>query len=186
MIDIIKRNAKRLEKLSNNLLDVSRIENKSLNLHKEKLDLNQKIKDVVTDSKSFITPGKDVKIVFNPFRDSIIIVEADGIRLFEVISNLIKNAIKFTDKGTITVKAERHDSYAIVSVKDTGSGIEPDIMTRLFTKFATKSEKGIGLGLYISKNIVEAHGGKIWAQNNPDRKGSTFSFTLPIIEESAV
>jgi signal transduction histidine kinase len=190
--DIINRNAKRLEKLSDNLLDVSRIENNSLKLHKEKLDLNQKIKDVVIDSKSYIPSGKNVEISFTPSpslpsNDSAIIVEADRTRLFEVISNLIKNAIRFTDKdGTITIKAEkRDDGYAIVSVKDTGTGIEPEIMPRLFTKFTTKSEKGIGLGLYISKSIVEAHGGKIWAENNSDGKGATFAFWLPIAEESA-
>ncbi len=184
MLDVIDRNAKRLDKLSNNLLDVSRIENKSLKLNKEKLDLNEKIKNALTDANSMSHTKKDIEIIFEPFPESII-VAGDKLRLFEIISNLINNAIKFTSKGTVTVKSEKHDDgYAIVSVKDTGTGIDGEIMPRLFTKFSTKSEKGMGLGLYISKNIIEAHGGKIWAENNSDGKGATFTFTLPITKES--
>jgi signal transduction histidine kinase len=109
---------------------------------------------------------------------------------------LINNALKFTDKGEIVIKTEkrriskannndnnRNDgSEAIVTIRDTGSGIHPEIMSRLFTKFSTRSDSGTGLGLYISKAIIEAHGGKIWAQNNPDGRGATFSFTLPLAD----
>jgi signal transduction histidine kinase len=181
MLDVIARNAKRLDKLSNSLLDVSRIENKSLKLNKESVELNDKIENIVADANSIIIrTKKDIEIIFEPFHEPII-VEADKIRLFEAISNIIHNAIKFTGKGgTITVRSEKHDGYAIISVKDTGSGIDQKIMPRLFTKFSTNSEKGMGLGLYITKNIVEAHGGKIWAENNPDGKGATFAFTLPL------
>jgi signal transduction histidine kinase len=82
-------------------------------------------------------------------------------------------------------KEQRQDisstsSFIIVSVKDSGRGLDPDLIPRLFTKFATNSDQGVGLGLYISKNIIEAHGGKIWAENNKDQRGSTFSFTLPL------
>jgi signal transduction histidine kinase len=183
MLDAISRNAKRLDKLSSNLLDVSRIENKSLTLNKEKFDLNVKIRNAIREAKSLILTKNNVEIVFEPFRESII-VEADKSRLFEVISNLINNAIKFTSRGTIIIKSEKHDGYTTVSVKDTGTGIDQEIMPRLFTKFACKSEKGMGLGLYISKSIVEAHGGKIWAENNPDGKGATFTFMLPVAMES--
>jgi signal transduction histidine kinase len=184
MLDIIARNANRLDRLSNNLLDVSRIENKSLKLYKEMVDLNDKIKNIVADANSTIIPTKkDIEIAFEPSQGSLI-VEVDKIRLFEAISNIIQNAIKFTGKdGAITVRSEKHDGYAIVSIKDTGSGIDQKMMPRLFTKFSTNSEKGIGLGLYIAKNIVEAHGGKIWAENNPDGKGATFAFALPTVEE---
>lgn len=184
MLDIIARNANRLDRLSNNLLDVSRIENKSLKLNKEMVDLNDKIKNIVADANSTIIPTKkDIEIAFEPSQGSLI-VEVDKIRLFEAISNIIQNAIKFTGKGgTITVRSEKHDGYAIVSIKDTGSGIDQKMMPRLFTKFSTNSEKGMGLGLYIAKNIVEAHGGKIWAENNPDGKGATFTFALPTVEE---
>jgi signal transduction histidine kinase len=105
-------------------------------------------------------------------------------RLTQVISNLLSNAIKFTHEGTIVVTTRKDNTYnsnlVIVSVKDTGKGIDPEILPRLFTKFATNSEKGTGLGLFICKSIVEAHGGKIWAENNKDSKGATFSFSLPI------
>jgi signal transduction histidine kinase len=119
-----------------------------------------------------------------------IFVEADKIRIFQVISNLLSNAIKFTDKGgTVSISIEKRDGTeaekkkqdAIVSIRDSGAGIAPEIRHRLFSKFATKSDRGTGLGLFISKSIVEAHGGKIWAENNPDGRGVTFYFTLPIL-----
>ena len=113
-----------------------------------------------------------------------IIVNADKNRLNQVISNLISNSIKFTqgEWGTISISTTREEnSKAItISVKDTGKGIDPEIIPRLFTKFATKSDTGTGLGLFISKSIVEAHGGRIWAKNNKDGKGATFYFTLPV------
>lgn len=182
MLDVIVRNAKRLDKLSNNLLDVSKIENSSLKLYKERVDLNKKIRNALADASSATgnTQNK-VDVIFEPHSEPII-VEGDKTRLYEVISNLVYNAIKFTCKGTVTVISEKRDGYALVSVKDTGTGIDPEIMPRLFTKFATRSEKGMGLGLYISKNIIEAHGGKIWAQNNSDGIGATFTFTLPLFE----
>jgi signal transduction histidine kinase len=108
------------------------------------------------------------------------LIEADRTRLFEVISNLLRNAIKFTKKGSILITLEENDGKAVVAVKDTGTGIDAEILPRLFEKFATKSEQGTGLGLYISKAIIEAHGGRIWAKNNSDGKGATFSFSLPI------
>ena len=109
-------------------------------------------------------------------------------RISQVISNLIDNAIKFISKeGRITITVEKkksniasdNDAMVVVSVKDTGAGIHPEIIPLLFSKFATKSATGTGLGLYISKSIIESHGGKIWAQNNEDGNGSTFSFSLP-------
>ena len=120
-----------------------------------------------------------MSILFEPKQD--IIVEADKVRI-GVISNLLKNAIHFTNEGTIHIAAAEKMDYneVIVSVKDTGLGIDPEIFPRLFTKFATGSVTGTGLGLFISKSIVEAHGGKIWAQNNPDGIGATFYFSLPL------
>jgi signal transduction histidine kinase len=104
-----------------------------------------------------------------------------------VISNILNNALKFTKKGegesiiVTTEKNKDNNKEVIVSVKDSGSGIDPEILPRLFSKFASKSSKGTGLGLYISKSVIEDHGGKIWAENNADGKGATFSFSLPII-----
>ncbi len=108
------------------------------------------------------------------------IVEVDKGRITQVISNLLTNAIKFTKNGIIKVFLERKGNEIVVSVKDTGTGIDSEILPRLFTKFGTKSNTGTGLGLFISKSIVEAHDGKIWAENNADWKGAKFSFSLPI------
>ncbi|MGH9997773.1 MAG: sensor histidine kinase, partial [Nitrososphaeraceae archaeon] len=122
-----------------------------------------------------------VKLLYEPNnKDNNIAVEADRGRLIQVISNLLDNAIKFTKEGTISIITEEKDSKVVVSVKDTGTGIDPEILPRLFSKFATKSYSGTGLGLFICKSIVEAHGGSIWAENNSDGKGATFSFTLPL------
>jgi signal transduction histidine kinase len=110
-------------------------------------------------------------------------VRADKTRLYQVIANLLNNAIKFTKEGTISLNVEdKENSQVTISVKDTGAGISPEIAPRLFTKFATTSDVGTGLGLYLSKSIVEAHGGKMWAQNNPGKVGATFGFTLPKIQ----
>jgi signal transduction histidine kinase len=108
-------------------------------------------------------------------------IEGDKGRIFEVISNLLNNAIKFTEKGEVAVILNERDGQAIVSVRDTGTGIAPEIYPKLFTKFATKSEKGTGLGLFLAKNIVESHGGKIWAENNSDGNGATFAFSIPVL-----
>lgn len=183
--EMLARNAKRLERLSSSILEVSRIESNTLKLQKETLNLNEKIRNVLDDSRSFIPADKKILIVFEPYSEPLYIL-ADRERVFEVLSNLIRNAIKFIEKeGTITIRVEKKEEdgggrYALVSIRDTGTGIAPDIMPRLFTKFATKSEQGTGLGLFISKSIVEAHGGEIWANNNPDNIGATFSFTLPL------
>jgi signal transduction histidine kinase len=130
---------------------------------------------------------RDIKLLYEPKED--IFIEADRGRLNQVVSNLISNAIKFTKEGTIFVNAEKKDKeQVIVSIKDSGSGIDPQIQPRLFTKFATKSDMGgTGLGLFISKYIVESHGGKMWAENNNNNinngqeRGATFYFSLPLM-----
>ena len=177
-IEMIVRNAKRLGRLSSDLLEVSRIESKTLKLTKEPFDMNIKIQNVLNDSKSFLDSRKRVALVFQPTGQPVI-VNADKVRMFEVISNLIRNAIKFTKEGTITVICDSREGDAIVEVHDTGDGIDPEIMPKLFTRFASKSDSGTGLGLFIAKNIVEAHGGKIWAKNK-DRKGAIFGFSIPL------
>jgi signal transduction histidine kinase len=137
--------------------------------------------------KSDNTNIKDVeiKLAVAP-KDDIILVEGDKERLTQVVDNLIGNAFKFTTEGEITINLEKKKDkntreIVVVSIKDSGSGIEPDILPRLFTKFATKSETGTGLGLYISKRIIECHGGKIWAENNVADSGASFSFSLPLV-----
>jgi two-component system sensor histidine kinase VicK len=183
MVDVVNRNAKRLEKLTSSLLDVSRIENnKSLGLSKENFNLVQKIRNVIYDIKSSQGEKADaIEIVYHAPNEPIMI-EADKTRIYEVVSNLLRNAIKFTDSGTITITSRLEGKNAIISIKDTGRSIDPELMPRLFTKFASKSETGTGLGLYLSKKIIEAHDGKIWAENNKDEKGATFAFTLPLVK----
>lgn len=198
-IEAIYRNAKRLQRLTNDILDVSRIESQTLNLDKEAISLDDLLFRVVEDYKCHIRKDNrnisDKKSALQlsytiQNRNSELIVEADRDRISQVVSNLINNAIKFTSKkgGTIFVAAEKRNGSkndnqeVVVNIVDTGEGIHHEIIPRLFTKFASKSNSGTGLGLYISKSIIESHGGRIWAENNPDGKGATFSFSLPIIQ----
>jgi signal transduction histidine kinase/CheY-like chemotaxis protein len=184
LLSVIIRNAKRLRKLTENILDATKIESQSLKVNKQYFRLNDIIKNVLADHKKGEENNKQskIKLAYSSNNDNII-VKADAERLTQVVSNLLGNAIKFTSEGEISVNLSRHDTdqQVIVSVTDTGQGVDPEITPRLFTKFATKSIVGTGLGLYISKRIIEAHGGKMWAENNPDGIGAAFSFTLPLI-----
>jgi signal transduction histidine kinase len=180
-VSIISRNAKKLQTLANNLLDVTRIESHSLQLKKERINLNEVILYVLKDIRNQIVNDGKVKLLYEAKQDNIF-VEADKERISQVISNLLSNAIKFTTEGAISITQEFNDGkdIIIVNIRDTGPGIDPEIMPRLFTKFASKSDTGTGLGLFISKSIIEAHGGRIWAENNRDGKGATFAVSLPI------
>jgi signal transduction histidine kinase len=180
LIDIIARNAKRLHRLTEDILDVTKIESQSLQLKKEIFNLNEVIMNVLADYGSHVRKINGVKVSLINKGD--FFVEADKGRLNQVISNLIDNAIKFTQKGSIVISTQRkdNDNNVIVSIKDTGIGIDHELMPRLFSKFASKSFTGTGLGLFISKSIIEAHGGRIWAENNSDGKGATFTFSLPL------
>ncbi|MGA9165943.1 MAG: HAMP domain-containing sensor histidine kinase [Nitrososphaeraceae archaeon] len=182
LLDVIKRNAQRLQRLTEDILDVSRIESQTLKMHKEKVNIGDRLLYVIGDTKKDIPDPYKLKIFLTEPVESYY-VEADMGRLTQVVSNLLSNAVKFTDKGgEISVHVEKDDTnqQIIVSVKDNGQGIDPEIFPRLFSKFTSKSHVGTGLGLFISKKIIEAHGGRIWAQNNSGGKGSTFSFTLPM------
>lgn len=181
-IALIIRNAKRLERLASDILDVSKIESQSLSLNKEQFNLNHVLSDTIQDIRNrlAIDNGDNNKVVKVLYKPEDIIVEADKGRITQVISNLLNNAVKFTEEGVISVTAQRRDSQVVVSIKDSGQGIDSEIAPRLFSKFATKSETGTGLGLFISKSIVEAHNGRIWAVNNADGKGATFTFSIPI------
>jgi signal transduction histidine kinase len=211
--------------LTNDILDITRIESQTLRLNKEKFNLNDVLLHIVTDYKNQAAKNRSPVIIsYQPGQELSNggpIVVADKERIIQVISNLLDNAVKFTQEGTISVSAEvTQEKVAsttketlgkeqmsvpsgrlLVRIEDTGSGIDPEIVPKLFSKFTTKSLKGTGLGLYISKSIIEAHGGKIWAENNEsttkknssisnkasrDRelresgaKGATFYFTLP-------
>jgi len=208
MLETILRNANRLHQLTEDILDVTRIESNTLKLKKERFNLNDVIVDAVEDYREQIANG-NVKLMYKPGNNNTFVVEADRRRVTQVISNLLNNSIKFTKEGTVTVTTtiRRKDvvdrdnrgggegggrEEVVIAVKDTGSGIDPELMPRLFTKFATKSYQGTGLGLFISKSIVEEHGGKIWAENNSNNdsnsdgkhKGATFYFTLPVVAMS--
>ena len=207
MLEIILRNAKRLHHLTEDILDVTRIESQNLKLRKERFNLNDAILNVVEDYQKQIANGNNnIKLICELANSSTTLVEADRQRLTQVISNLINNALKFTKEGTVTVtttiirrkdadrtNGEEGAAEVVIAIKDTGTGVDPELMPRLFTKFATKSYQGTGLGLFISKSIIEAHGGKMWTENNNNNnnnnnnssnnrkhEGATFYFTLPV------
>jgi len=190
LLDEVILNARRLERLARVMLDVTRIENNSLILTKETVDTAKVVKDIVDSynqnlrEKNAVNKSKNLEelmIIQNGVKD--LEVTLDKVRITQVICNILDNALSFSHEGKIKVvlnKEKRNrQNFLLVRVKDTGPGIDPETMSKLFTKFASKSDMGTGLGLFISKGIVEAHGGKIWAENNPNR-GATFSFTLPI------
>ena len=196
LIDAIIRNGKRLKRLTEDILDVSKIESQSLQLRKEKFEL----KDIIVHRIAEYEEGNNKDRQNNNIklniltRDDNIFVYADKERIARVVDNLLINAVKFTKKGTITItitikdidlhdKKKNRTATAIVNIMDTGEGIADQIHSRLFTKFATTSNTGTGLGLFISKYIIEAHGGRIWAENNPDGTGATFSFSLPLTSQ---
>jgi signal transduction histidine kinase len=193
-LDIISRNSKRLKQITDDVLDVARIESGSFFLTKEKFNLKEMITDILKENEQIIQHKKNLKLIYESSETNQIIIEADRNRLSQVIHNMLNNAIKFTNEGSIIVIVERKKDNInnkgdeiLVSIKDIGTGIDSEILPKLFTKFATKSTiaGGTGLGLFISKNIIEMHGGKIWATNNNvnneiESKGSTFTFTLPI------
>jgi signal transduction histidine kinase len=188
-IEIIVRNTRRLERLSNDILDVSKIEAHSLRLNKETFDLNREIQDVVRDFQMYGVKDSGVHISFRPSGalDGTITVNADKSRIYEVIANILSNAIKFTSKGSIVIiSAISKDGDAIVRIKDTGQGLSAEILSQIFTKFgvgnSNDARSGSGLGMFISKGIIDAHGGKIWAENNRDGNGASFTFTIPMIE----
>jgi two-component system sensor histidine kinase VicK len=185
-LDIINRNAKRLLQLANDILDATKIESQSLRLTKETFALQELVASIVNEYGEIIKKSNiniKLRYISNSERgNKPILVEADRGRISQVISNLISNALKFTQEGSIIITSEIKDdeNAIVVSVKDTGAGIDSEILPKLFTKFASKSFAGTGLGLYISKSIVGEHGGKIWAQNNADGNGATFYFSLPL------
>lgn len=182
-LQVILRNCYRLYRLTEDILDVTKIESETLKLNKERVELNEIIGNVINDYKEIVSKkryGSDhVTLVFEPSKENIF-VKADKGRLTQVLSNILDNALKFTKEGNIIISIKKlNNEKLMVSIKDSGTGIDPEILPQLFKKFATKSEQGTGLGLFISKNIIEAHGGIMWGENNSESNGSTFYFTLP-------
>ena len=198
LLDRVVKDAKKLSYLNEKILDVTKFESKLFKPNKEVFSLNELIVNVIKELEHILDDTKKIKFEYH--FDTEYLVDADSRRIGQVISNLIDNSIKSiseqdTGRGVIsistsiekmsnTITTSRDDYYpqhmVIVSIKDTGIALDNEILPRLFTKFATKSFQGTGLGLYLSKNIIEAHGGKIWAENNKDGIGATISFSLPL------
>jgi two-component system sensor histidine kinase VicK len=187
-LDVIIRNGKRLQQLADDILDVTKIESQSLKLKNEGFDLQELATAIVNEYRQIIAKSnRNVKLEYRlksgQRATNSLFIYADRVRMSQVLSNLLTNAIKFTEEGSIVVTAEINDenkNSIVVSVKDSGTGIDSEIQPHLFAKFASKSFQGTGLGLFISKSIIEAHGGEMWAQNNSDGRGATFYFTLPL------
>ncbi|MDQ6724287.1 MAG: sensor histidine kinase [Thermoproteota archaeon] len=189
LLDIIIRNTKRLKNLAEDILDVARFESNTIYLNKEEFILDEVIRCLIKEFQDNMNINKKIKFEFNTTNDNPILVYADKNRISQVISNLVNNSIKFIlNEGTISINIDKGKMYdndinekVVVKIKDTGIGIDDEILPNLFKKFTTKSFQGTGLGLYICKRIVEAHGGKIWAENNKiDTSGSILSFDLPL------
>ncbi len=196
LLDRVVKDAKKLSYLNEKILDVTKFESKLFKPNKEVFSLNESIVNIIKELEHISDNTKKIKFEYH--FDTEYLVDADCRRIGQVISNLIDNSIKSISeqdigRGVISISIEKtinsittiRDDYdsqhmVIVSIKDTGIAIDNEILPRLFTKFATKSFQGTGLGLYISKNIIEAHGGKIWAENNKDGIGATITFTLPL------
>ena len=189
-------NAKRLDQLAGNILEGAKIENQTLQLDYGQFNLKDILTDIIDDYNNLLTikESKDVKLRYEP-KD--ILIVADKVRVGRVISNLLNNAIKFTSRGEITIsvielKHNNNDDdddgngEIQVNIKDTGTGLSPAILPKLFSKFVSTDSGGTGLGLFVSRNIVEAHGGKIQAQNNDDGIGAMFSFTIPKVANSQI
>ena len=190
-LQTLVRNAYRLQKIVEDILDVTKIESRIFRLNTGLFDLNEVISNVVTDFENIIkNKNSKVQILYEPNRNKIF-VNADKTRLTQAISNILDNSLKFTQEGFIIITTritnkDDKENKVIVIIKDSGIGIDNEILPRLFTKFVTKSDQGTGLGLFIVKTIIEAHGGKIWAENNSNGIGSTFYFTLPIVKTSEI
>jgi signal transduction histidine kinase len=184
LLEVVMRNARRLQRLSSDILDVSKIESSSLKLSKTPMELNEVIQTVINDFENGNKSerNKSVKIFFQPKKSIIVYVDRD--RISQVLSNLLNNALKFTKHGSVRIRIKPDDNennkVVYVTIQDTGTGITSELIPNLFSKFVTSSYNGTGLGLFISKGIIEAHGGRIWAENNSNGIGASFTFSLPI------
>ncbi len=204
-LKLIMQNAVRVQKILSNILDMAKIDNDSLILTKEKFNLDALVSSIIQDFKIQISHSKKNLDIFYDTKLQVeggeeekekgTFIEADRDRITQVIVNLLDNAIKFTDAGTIVVTINKSESHKqvedsndhhhkeiIVRIKDVGKGIDSQIRSKVFLKsFSTFDSGGTGLGLFVCKAIVEAHGGNIWVESNTDKKGVTFSFSLPIV-----
>ncbi|VFJ13469.1 ATP-binding protein [Candidatus Nitrosocosmicus franklandus] len=184
MLQIIMSNARRLRRLSENILDITRLEGNILYLNKEEFSLNELVKSTISDYITNIEYNKSISFEYKNF-DKEFVVTADKFRITQVIQNLVDNSIRFTkSKGgkivlTLSEKIIHSKEIVVISVTDNGEGLKPELLSRLFTKFSSDSYYGAGIGLYLCRKLIEAHGGRIWAMNNKNKNGCTFSFGIP-------
>jgi two-component system sensor histidine kinase VicK len=180
-ISVIARNASKLYKLSEDILQVSRIESGTFTLHLEQVEIKNLLETAIQDArKKALMENKPVDIRLDYRLADRFIIFCDSSKINQVLYNLLDNAVKFTEKGNITLSAVKFDDSSLAfKVEDSGIGISPEIKARLFEKFVSRSNGGTGLGLYLSKRIIDAHGGKIGGINNESGVGATFFFTLP-------
>jgi signal transduction histidine kinase len=186
-LNMILRNASKIHRLSEDLLQVSKLESGTFTLHVEEVQLKQILEQAIEDAKKkAASQNKDVNIILdyilkNKSPQSDFILYCDGSKIAQVLYNVLDNAIKFTEKGDIVLSVSMYnENNIVIKVEDSGPGIDPSIKDKLFEKFTSKSQNGTGLGLFLSRKIVEAHGGSIWAADNPRGNGATFAFTMPI------
>ncbi len=185
IIGVVQQNTDRLIRLVNIFLDVSRIESGRFQINKGKNNLNQVLSGII-DQMKVEADQKQIKLNFVPAQD-LPDIYFDNDKIQDVMVNLIDNAIKYTPPGgRIEVRTKPMEGYVVVEVEDSGRGISYDELDQLFDKFKRGDgiykvdTTGSGLGLYIAKKIIEAHGGNIWAESSGIGQGSTFKFTLPI------
>jgi signal transduction histidine kinase len=177
----------RIVQLVENLLNISRIESGRIQYQFEKASIEAILGDL-SDMFFVMTQNKNVKLIFTLPKEKLPLIYMDAAKIREVISNLIDNALKYTEKGTVEVILEQHDRMVRVTVADTGMGVDPKTISHLFSKFIRGSKEaskmnvaGTGLGLYVGKSFIEAHHGRIWIESEGVGKGSKFIIELPIV-----
>jgi signal transduction histidine kinase len=181
-IRAIFRNANRLQMLTEGILNIARIQRKTLKLNKKSINLIAEMHgfiDHIIRSEISMT-NKKIEILFQPQEDYVAI-EADKVLLQGIVYNLLDSSIKLSrDNGTISVDVKRSDDKIDISIKLNVDGIDPRMLPSLFTKFESRSYQGLGLSLFIAKSIVEAYGGRIWIDSNPNLGTVLFTFSLPL------
>lgn len=188
MVSMMERNTQSLIELVNDLLDASKLESGTMRLDLSSIDLHSVVKEL-SETMGPLAKEKSLSLE-NNLPEDLPLIEADRAKLRRILVNLLSNALKFTNRdGRVEIKAEEVHGQVLICISDTGVGIAPEDVARLFDKYeqarsrATRGEKGTGLGLYITRQLVELHGSQIKVESEPGR-GSTFCFTLPVARDA--
>lgn len=184
MLQIIMSNARKLHRLSENILDITRLEGNILYLNKEEFSFNELVKSTLAEYITNVEYNKSISFEFRNF-DCEYEAVADRLRMTHVIQNLIDTSIRFTNnKGkivlTLSKKTVHYKEIVVLSITDYGEALRPEILSKLYSKFSSDSYYGVGIGLYLCRKLIEAHHGRIWAINNRNKNGCTFSFGIPV------